>query len=143
MPKINDNTPDLKDTIPAGSYPLVVKEVEEMPTKDGSGLLVKARFAVAKGAECEGFSIIHRFNVENNSEDAQTIGRGQLKRLRNAAGIDEIETSDPASLNLLQGVVVMASVKVVPAQDGYEESNALTGRFWEVEPELFAVLEAA
>ena len=86
------------EPVPPGEYLLQVDQTELSPTKDGTGMMLKAVLSVASG-EFEGRKLFPQFNVRNKSAQAQTIGIGELKALALACGVDwEIARADTDSL---------------------------------------------
>lgn len=84
--------------VPPGEYMLQVEQTELVPTKDQTGMMLKAVLVVVSG-EYEGRKIFPQFNVRNKSAQAQTIGIGELKALALACGVDwEIARTDTDSL---------------------------------------------
>lgn len=86
------------EPVPPGEYMLQVDQTELIPTKDQTGMMLKAVLTVVSG-EFEGRKIFPQFNVRNKSAQAQTIGIGELKALAIACGVDwEIARTDTDSL---------------------------------------------
>ena len=77
--------------IPPGEYPLTVKQVEvktsnKVGEKGNKGRYVKVQYQVS-GPEHNGRVIFANYNVVNDSEIAQKIGRAQFAELQLAAGL--------------------------------------------------------
>lgn len=86
------------EPVPPGEYMLQVDQCELVPTKDGTGMMLKCILVVVAG-EFEGRKLFPQFNVRNKSAQAQTIGIGELKALSLACGVDwEIARADTDSL---------------------------------------------
>ena len=88
----------IPEPVPPGEYMLQVDANELVPTKDGTGMMLKCVLVIVSG-EYEGRKIFPQFNVRNKSAQAQTIGIGELKALANACGVDwEVARSDTDAL---------------------------------------------
>jgi hypothetical protein len=86
------------EPVPPGEYMLQVEQTELVPTKDQTGMMLKATLAIVSG-EFEGRKVFPQFNVRNKSAQAQTIGIGELKALAIACGVDwEVARADTDSL---------------------------------------------
>jgi hypothetical protein len=86
------------EPVPPGEYMLQVDQCELVPTKDGTGMMLKCILVVVAG-EFEGRKLFPQFNVRNKSAQAQTIGIGELKALALACGVDwEIARTDTDAL---------------------------------------------
>lgn len=88
----------IAEPVPAGEYMLQVDANELVPTKDGTGMMLKCTLVIVAG-EFEGRKIFPQFNVRNKSAQAQTIGIGELKALAIACGVDwEVARADTDAL---------------------------------------------
>lgn len=77
------------EVIPPGNYLAIVTKAEIVITKAGTGkMLVTTHTILDLGYE--GRILQFRFNVQNPSEVAQRIGRGQLTTLSRAVGLRDI-----------------------------------------------------
>lgn len=86
------------EPVPPGEYLMQVDANELVPTKDGTGMMLKATLVIVSG-EFEGRKIFPQYNVRNKSAQAQTIGIGELKALAAACGVDwEVARTDTDSL---------------------------------------------
>lgn len=86
------------DPVPPGEYMLQVDQAELGPTKDNTGMMLKAVLVIVAG-EFEGRKVFPQFNVRNKSAQAQTIGIGELKALAIACGVDwEVARTDTDTL---------------------------------------------
>ena len=72
--------------LPQGDYKVQCEKVELKTTKAGTGKYINAQFNVVS-EEGKGRKVFHMFNVENPSNQAQTIGRTQLKSVMESAGL--------------------------------------------------------
>ncbi|MEG1501939.1 MAG: DUF669 domain-containing protein [Synergistaceae bacterium] len=111
--KAEDFTP-----IPAGEYTLQVTKANVEPTKNGTGLIVKAEFDVI-GPSHQGRKIFGNFNIRNESAMAEKIGKQQLKSLMVAGHVQEplVDTDQ------LLGATVRAGVIIRPESGQYAARN--------------------
>lgn len=105
------------EVLPAGEYHAVIMEMEEKPTKDGSGARLNVKLQIASGKH-QNRTVFDGINVKNKSEAAQRIGRGQLKALCIAAG-----NENPRSSQELIGKAVMVKLKIGKDQNGNERNE--------------------
>ncbi len=108
------------EPIPAGKYRAQVIETEIKQTKDGSGQLLKATFEILDG-EHAGKKVFANYNLVNKSQQAQDIGKGQLKALATYAG--HPNPNMIRATEELHGRPVIIVVSVRPAKDGYDAAN--------------------
>ncbi len=86
------------EPVPPGEYQLQVEQTELQPTKDQTGMMLKATLVIVSG-EFEGRKVFPQFNVRNKSAQAQTIGIGEFKALCIACGVDyEVARGDTDAL---------------------------------------------
>ena len=89
-------------------------------TKAGTGKYLEVTFDVIDGPH-KGRKVWARFNIEHPSEQARTIGLGQLKQFGEAVGVPHIQESEQ-----LHGKPV--TLRVVVKQDAnYGPSNDVKG----------------
>lgn len=86
----DDQQPGDFTPIPEGDYIVCLRKAEDKETKAGTGRYISGEFTVEAMGSGEvkyaGRKLWHIFNVENPSEKAQNIGRGQLSALAAACG---------------------------------------------------------
>lgn len=110
--------------VPKGRYRMFCSEQEVKPTSSGSGLLLKTTFDVTEPGY-EGKKIFHNFNIVNQNEKAQNIGRGMLSSLSKALGM----TSIPDDGSDLLDKEFIGSVDIEEGSGGYEAKNVVKGFF--------------
>lgn len=108
------------DALPAGWYNAMVDETEIKPTKDGAGSYLNTRFEILDG-QYKGRKVFHRFNIRNNSAQAQEIAYKQLSALQHALNVLVIQDSTQ-----LHRVPLKIKVKVRAASGDYEASNEIS-----------------
>jgi hypothetical protein len=82
-----------QDPIPNGRYKAVATSAQKKHTKSGNGWFWELVFTIAEG-EYEGRTVIHRFNMANNSDEAVAIGRSHMKRYLDSIGNLEPKDED-------------------------------------------------
>ena len=84
------------DAIPAGIYTAAVTESEVLPTKSGSGEMLRLTWDVLDGP-MKGRKVFDRINISNQNPKAEEIGQRQLSTLCHAVGV--LQLSDSAQLH--------------------------------------------
>lgn len=79
--------------IPAGEYTVNVKDAAIKATNDGTGEYIKLRLDVT-GPSHSGRVIFSNINIRNKSQAAESIGRGQLRSIMVAAGLQNLSDTD-------------------------------------------------
>ena len=125
---VADVTPDAPvsyDPIPAGEYRLKALEAEEKQNSANTGSYINVKFQVV-GGDYDGRFIWNMFNINNQSEKAQQIGRQQLVAWATACGKPDADDTD----KLLEKAF-MASISIDPAKDGYAAKNRIRAFLFE------------
>lgn len=79
-----------------GVYQAMILGMTYKATKAGTGHYLAGTFLIT-GARHDGMKIFHNFNIDNQNETAQRIGRGQFKQLLTALGVTKaLETPEEA-----------------------------------------------
>jgi Protein of unknown function (DUF669) len=76
------------ELLPVGEYMATIVEIGVMQPKSGNGYYIALTWKIDKG-EYEGRQVWQRIPFMHSSEQAQTIGRKQLKDLTVACGVAE------------------------------------------------------
>ena len=98
MAELGFNTDDVKGG-PEGQFLAMCVEAEIKETKKkqngeaDKGLILECKFQIVDGEE-KGTNLFDRFNIENDNPTAERIGKGQLKKLVKALGLESITNSD-------------------------------------------------
>lgn len=75
------NVPDATfEVVPAGDYPVLITEIVEKPTKDGTGARMNCKMVILNGTY-QNRVLFAGFNTKNASTKAQLIGRQQFKTI--------------------------------------------------------------
>lgn len=104
---------DTYEAIPTGDYLAIVEDEESRDANSGNGVVLILKFQIIDG-KFKGRKISKLFNVRNESEKAETIGRSQLKSLSVACG----RPTEKNTLNL-QAIPVM--IRIATGNDGRSE----------------------
>lgn len=107
------------ENLPKGIYPVVVEKSEVKDTNDGKGKYINVELTISEG-EFSGRKVFDLFNVVNESEKAENIGKGMLKQLIVASGADIEVFTDADQLVGLEMDIVLGMQK---ATEEYEERN--------------------
>ena len=100
---------DSFEPIPAGMYQAMIEDSEVVPTKSGSGQMLKLTWKVIDG-EFKGRLVFDRINIQNQNPRAEEIGQRQLSTLCHAAGVLQLKTSE-------QLHAIPCAIKVVIRKD--------------------------
>ncbi len=125
MARFDFNPEDYKDEVnnfqpvPRGEYKLKCVEAEEFDTKDNTGTYIKAKFEIVDGPY-ENRKIFQNFNINNKSDKAQAIGRGQIYAWSVACGKPNADDTD----QLLECVFV-GLVDIEEGKAGYSDQNRI------------------
>jgi len=109
------------DPIPAGKYLAVITVSEMKPTKNGSGYYLELTFQVIDGTY-KNRLLWSRLNLDNPSEQAVQIARGELSALCRAIGV--MQPKDSIELHNLP---IMVTVKCKNREDTGDVVNEIKG----------------
>jgi len=109
------------DPIPAGKYIAVITESEMKPTKAGSGRYLQFALQVTEGP-FRGRLVWARLNLENDSEMAVKIARGELSAICRAVNVMQ-----PRDSVELHGVPLEITVGLKRRDDSGEFTNVIKG----------------
>ena len=105
------------EVIPAGDYPAIITEMEEVPTKDNTGKRLNLKLQIIDG-KFQNRTIFDGLNTTNNSPVAQQIGRQQLKSICVA-----LNNPNPKDSSELLNKALMITIKVGKDQNGNPRSE--------------------
>lgn len=97
------------DVLPKGDYKLSVDGLMVKSTKSNTGKFIAATFSVASGTYASR-KVFANFNIENESAQAQQIGKAQFATFLKAVGKTTLNSED--ELSTLTDKVFMASLTV-------------------------------
>lgn len=105
---------------PKGEYTLKCTDAETKTTRSG-GEMIAATFEVV-GGEYDGRKVWNNYNIHNDSEKAQKIGREQVASWARACGKPNASSFD----ELLERKFI-ASIDIEKGKDGYADKNRIVG----------------
>ncbi len=105
------------EPLPTGDYPVIIKDSEMKPTKNGLGSYLELTLEVIDG-NAKGRLVWDRLNLENQNHVAVEIAQKQLSAICHAIG--KLNIADSSELH---NIPLVAKVAYREAKDGYEPSN--------------------
>jgi hypothetical protein len=105
------------EIIPSGDYPAIITEMEEKPTKDGTGMRLNLKVQIIDG-KYQNRTLYDGLNTVNKSAVAQQIGRAQLKAICIA-----LNNPNPKDSSELLNKALMVTVKIGKDQNGNPRSE--------------------
>lgn len=113
---------DMRDfsPVPPGKYIAKLITSELKRTKDDTGEMLVLNFEIAAG-EYLGKSFISRLNLVNASTTTVRMANEELATLNRACNLGPITNSEQ-----LHNIAIIATLKLIPAADGYGPQNAPT-----------------
>ena len=108
------------EVLPKGEYTLKATEAEEKKTKDGNGSYIATTFEVVKG-EATGRKIWMNFNINNQSDKAEKIGREQVVGWARACGKPNAQDTDELLERNFQ-----AKLDIEKGTGGYSDKNKIS-----------------
>lgn len=107
--------------IPAGMYLSHITDSDLVPTKDGSGNMLKLTFEILDG-QFKGRKIWNNLNVQNQNQDTMKWALADLSAICHATG--NIKLQDSAALHFKP---LKIKVVIGEAKNGYEARNNIKG----------------
>lgn len=107
---------EMNQPLPAGDYNVMVRHAEAKPTRDGNGIMFSIAFMVTDG-DHQGRQFYVNFNIVNQNEIAQKLGRARLALVCKAAGL----TAFTSAQQVAQSLVTKPMRVTVKLQDKYNE----------------------
>lgn len=138
-----DTTQTEYGTLPLGIYKLEVTASDVVPTKAGTGTILKLTYDAIEPEEFKGRKIFSNMNIENQNATAQQIGQKELASLCRAIGLSDLADSED-----LHFQAFTAKVGLEKPQAGYAQRNRIVRYFFPdegnvPEPAIDAVQPAA
>ena len=90
--------------IPRGEYQVVIVESDKVPTKAGTGFLLKLKLQIVEG-EHKGLTLTDRLNLWNPNEVASRIAQGTLSAICRAVNVLTPQGSEQLHHKQLTAVV--------------------------------------
>lgn len=122
LPEEDDGGGNEYGIMPVGWYPAEITAVSVSETKSGTGVMLTAEFTI-RGESYYGRKVWERFNIMNQSQQAQAIGQRELGRMMRALKFGENERL--IDENQLLGRSLDIRIKIEKGQNGYEDRNAV------------------
>lgn len=110
------------DLIPDGVYTFLVNDSKLKSTKSGSGKFIEITMQCIDDA-FKNRKVWHRFNIENTSVKAESIGKQQLKTFLECAGMDSAVLDDVEDLISLEVKAKITTEHTPP----YNAQNVVKG----------------
>lgn len=123
-PTAHDTTQAEYSTLPLGIYRLEVTASDVVPTKAGTGTILKLTYDVIEPEEFKGRKIFANMNIENQNAVAQQIGQRELASLCRAIGLSDLSDSEELHFHAFT-----AKVGLEKPQVGYAQRNRIV-RFY-------------
>lgn len=117
-----DAVSDDREIIQPGNYIAQAIESSVVPTKDGTGTMLKLTWEILDGPLAKR-RVWENLNIVNRNPDAQAIAERSLKRLCAAVG----HTGVLSDSDVLHFKPVEITVAIQPAKGEYGESNTIKG----------------
>lgn len=111
--------PGVYEVFAAGPQPMEVVESDIVPTKAGTGKLLKYKVRITEG-EYEDRLVFGQFNLVNPNPVATKIGQEEFHALREVVGV--LEPEDTQDLHFKQFI---GFVKITPAKGEYAAKNEI------------------
>lgn len=130
-PQDHDTTQSDFSPLPNGIFRLEVSASDVVPTKAGTGTILKLTYDVVEPEEFKGRRIFGNLNIENPNSTAQQIGQKELASLCRAVELSEIEDSES-----LHFITFTAKVGLEKPQPGYAQRNKILRFYFPDEGDL-------
>lgn len=114
------------EELPNGIYALEIEASDVVPTKAGTGTILKVTNTVLEPDAYAGRKLFATYNLENANPQAAEIGQRQFASLCRAIGITEVEDSE--QLHFHRYVVKVKLGK--PSKDGQYPARAEIGTYY-------------
>ncbi len=108
------------EPLPVGEYTVVIESSEKKSASTGKGEYLQFVYNVVDG-EFKGRKLFDRLNIENESEQAQTIARRALSSVCRAVGV-----MHPKSTEELHDKPFVVKVRIQPAKGEYGPTNRIS-----------------
>ena len=109
------------EPIPAGRYLAIISDSAMKPTKSGGGSYLELTFEIIDGPY-KGRKVWSRLNLNNSSQQAVQIARGELSAICRAVGVMQ-----PRDSVELHNIPLTVTVKLKKRDDNGELTNEVKG----------------
>ncbi|RVN04080.1 DUF669 domain-containing protein [Sinorhizobium meliloti] len=110
----HDTTQSDYSELPSGIYKLEIEASDVVPTKAGTGTILKTTMSVIEPEQYKGRKLFSTFNLENQNPVAQEIGQKAFASLCRAIGVSSVEDSEDLHFHAFT-----AKIGLGKAQNGY------------------------
>ncbi|UYE95790.1 hypothetical protein HAAEEKHM_00070 [Sinorhizobium phage AP-16-3] len=110
----HDTTQSDYSELPNGVYKLEIEASDVVPTKAGTGTILKTTMSVLEPERHKGRKLFTTYNLENQNPQAQEIGQKQFASLCRAIGVSSVEDSEDLHFHAFT-----AKIGLGKAQNGY------------------------
>ncbi|MDE3796946.1 DUF669 domain-containing protein [Sinorhizobium meliloti] len=110
----HDTTQSDYSELPSGVYKLEIEASDVVPTKAGTGTILKTTMSVLEPESHKGRKLFTTYNLENQNPQAQEIGQKQFASLCRAIGVSSVEDSEDLHFHAFT-----AKIGLGKAQNGY------------------------
>lgn len=111
--------PGTFEVFAAGPQPMEFTETDIIPTKAGTGKLLKYKLRITQG-ELEDRLVFGQMNLQNPNPIATKIGQEEFRAAREVTGV--LEPEDTQDLHFKEFI---GYVKITPAKGDYEAKNEI------------------
>lgn len=116
----HDTTQSDYSELPNGVYKLEIEASDVVPTKAGTGTILKTTMAVIAPEQYKGRKLFGSYNLENANPDAQRIGQAQFASLCRAIGLDSVSDSEELHFRAFTAKIALGK----PSKDGQYPARA-------------------
>lgn len=108
------------EELPNGTYLLEIEASDVVPTKSGSGTVLKTTIVVIAPESHKGRKLFNQYNLENSNAQAQEIGQRQFASLCRAIGVDSVSDSEELHFRAFTAKIGLGK----PSKDGQYPARA-------------------
>lgn len=108
------------EELPNGTYQLEIEASDVVPTKSGSGTVLKTTNVVIAPEAYKGRKLFTQYNLENSNAQAQEIGQRQFASLCRAIGVDSVADSEELHFRAFTAKIGLGK----PSKDGQYPARA-------------------
>lgn len=108
------------EELPNGTYQLEIEASDVVPTKSGSGTVLKTTNVVIAPEAYKGRKLFTQYNLENSNAQAQEIGQRQFASLCRAIGVDSVSDSEELHFRAFTAKIGLGK----PSKDGQYPARA-------------------
>jgi len=101
--------------LPRGKYRVMIERCELKETRAKTGWLISTMFDVLDDS-CAGRKLFYNFNIKNNNEMAEKIGKSDFAKFLKALGLGGLKSKD--ELEHLVDKTLVVDVKIKKDRDG-------------------------